>query len=338
MSRTRRAFTLVELLVVIAIIGILVALLLPAVQAAREAARRMSCSNNAKQIALACHNYVDTYKIFPTGNIWYLPPGVTYPPSPPAADIRPPGVNPQMGNHSQYYGVSFLGLILPFMEQQNVADLYNPREGTIGDTNRAYRSTHIDSYVCPSDLGATPNNKMNRYGGDWARASYGGNFGRELGGWRLFIDEYHGRYLDSWRKGVFGNLGSARIGDIRDGTSNTVAIWEIRAGTYPDDPRGCWALPRGINVGGCTHGDCHGINYLISNPDDLHQCHADREAKMPCWSGGDGQHGPKSLHPGGCNAGMADGSVQFMPETLTDAMIRSLNSISGRTNDPVPQY
>ncbi|GIW92533.1 MAG: hypothetical protein KatS3mg110_0574 [Pirellulaceae bacterium] len=97
----RKGFTLVELLVVIAIIGILVSLLLPAVQAAREASRRMACSNNLKQLALAVHNYHDTYKVFPPGGIT---PG-------------PCCSTPSAGTWTLF--------ILPFLEQQTVADQYN---------------------------------------------------------------------------------------------------------------------------------------------------------------------------------------------------------------------
>ncbi|MBM4089744.1 MAG: DUF1559 domain-containing protein [Planctomycetes bacterium] len=335
MVRIKRGFTLVELLVVIAIIGILVALLLPAVQAAREAGRRMSCSNNMKQIGIGLHNYHDVFKIFPSGNLWYMPPGMSYPPSPPAADIRPPGLNPNvMGTTAvQFYGKSWMGLLLSYVEKENVANLHDWRAGTADNINRAYRSQHIPTYCCPSDPGASADNKCTQYGGDWARSSYGANFGREVGaGWRLEIDEYHGIYMNRWRRGVFGNLGSARMQEIKDGTAYTVAVWEIRAGVDERDPRGVWALYRGVNVGGCTEGDCQGINSLQPGwaPDDVHHCISEPTQKMPCWSGGDGQHGPKSSHPQGCMATMADGSVQFMSETLTIGVIRALNSISGQ--------
>ena len=109
-GRARFGFTLVELLVVIAIIGILVALLLPAVQAAREAARRMSCTNNLKQQALALHNYHDTYKVFPPGNLncrnW-------------------PRCHATAYNYGGPHLTTWTIAILPFMEQQPLDDLYN---------------------------------------------------------------------------------------------------------------------------------------------------------------------------------------------------------------------
>jgi prepilin-type N-terminal cleavage/methylation domain-containing protein len=120
MSRSR-GFTLIELLVVIAIIGILVALLLPAVQAAREAARRSSCQNNLKQIAIACHNYHDT-----TGKL------------PPAS------VSPTLA------GSSGFAAILPFMEQSNLYTLYDFSKGNSDPVNLAAVSQRIPTYICPS--------------------------------------------------------------------------------------------------------------------------------------------------------------------------------------------
>jgi prepilin-type N-terminal cleavage/methylation domain-containing protein len=123
-SRKRIGFTLVELLVVIAIIGILVALLLPAVQAAREAARRMSCGNNLKQIGLSCHNYHDTYKTFPPGNI--TPGNCCGTPS----------------------AATWTLFILPFLEQQPLHDRYNFNLWNDGNPGRSGRTGGPNAAVC----------------------------------------------------------------------------------------------------------------------------------------------------------------------------------------------
>jgi prepilin-type processing-associated H-X9-DG protein len=135
-----------------------------------------------------------------------------------------------------------------------------------------------------------------------------------------------------------GVSGAARQADVTDGNSNTAFVWEVRAATSGNDPRGVWALYRGTIEGGCTQGDCRGLNYQRSNPDDLQHCVRDVRQNMPCWSGGDGQHGGKSRHTGGAHVGFGDGRVKFISDSTNDiAVLRAIHTISGNEGQ-IPEF
>ncbi|MEM8735280.1 MAG: DUF1559 domain-containing protein, partial [Planctomycetota bacterium] len=166
---SRRGFTLVELLVVIAIIGILVGLLLPAVQAAREAARRMQCSNNLKQLALACHNYESAHRAFP----YAFTPAIT------------PYARNADNNNQESWGWG--ALILPFIEQTNLyqqlgvtdyslrALIANENPSIANTVARPLLETGLDAFICPSDAGAGDRIHQQRH--------FGGGVGTRIAGW-----------------------------------------------------------------------------------------------------------------------------------------------------------
>ncbi len=314
---TSRAFTLVELLVVIAIIGILVALLLPAVQAAREAARRMQCSNNLKQIALSCHNYHDTYKVFPPG-------GVT------------PGNccgTPSAGTWALF--------ILPFLEQQPLHDQYdfnlwndaNPgRSGATGGVNAAVCMTKIPSYICPSDINtqtATRPESGPGNGMDYAPGSYRAVSGASTGDcWldanqsnsfctsnRGVLHHVGGRHLNRSGSGTFS---SESFSSIIDGTSNTLLIGEAHTLTN-NRRRSFWAY---------TYTSYNQSSISVGQPrvllGDYTRCVSigGRGGSNAC------KRGWGSFHPGALQFALADGSVRGIPETVDIGIGRDSTSVN----------
>ncbi len=210
----RNAFTLVELLVVIAIIGILVALLLPAVQAAREAARRVSCRNNLKQVGLATQLYHQTHGNFPSA--FFAHPDYWHP------------------------SWSWSTLLLPHVEQQALFDTLDVNGsqfhgGTGFATATDLTQTSLPVYVCPSDGGAV----LNHHKGEFARSSY-----RAVTGDILELDTTY--ESATTQTGVIYCNAQTRIADIRDGSSNTILIGECVLDPGEDDKVGAiWAGMRG---------------------------------------------------------------------------------------------
>ncbi len=205
MLRIRRAFTLVELLVVIAIIGILVALLLPAIQAVRESARKSSCRNNLHQIGLAMQNYESSFK--------KLPPGYKY----------------AAGPQGNALGHSWTDMILPFMELQSMYDQINFKLPIYDPVNAAVREIHIDSLICPTD-DVSPTGFVEMGNDRFAMACYVANFGTPD------LDADQEQKLDPaapnrpW--GPFYRNSKTKLKDITDGTSKTLMCGERQNGPF----------------------------------------------------------------------------------------------------------
>ena len=276
----RSAFTLVELLVVIAIIGILIALLLPAVQAAREAARRSQCSNNLKQIGLALHNYHDTFRSFPSLFI--------------VATSDPEFYSNCVKDNSdaQVESWAWSALILPFVEQQALHQSAGIGRGTLLQTHlNGLVRERVSVYRCPSDpgpdLGRTLGNFLT------AGTSNYGAINSHMSGQRLTSNN---------PTGSFWTDSSVRFQDITDGTSNTLAVSE------------CTTTLKGISMGpkkwaGCQLG-CNG-NCL-----DETALSGRWPINDTTGSGDQRVEAPSSSHPGGVQGLLHDGSVRFISETI----------------------
>ncbi|UUO05916.1 DUF1559 domain-containing protein [Blastopirellula sp. J2-11] len=195
---SKRGFTLVELLVVIAIIGVLIALLLPAVQQAREAARRMQCSNNLKQIGLALHNYHDTFNALP-------PLAIT-----PIGDPDDPGDFPMAGAVESWGWTAFL---LPFIEENNLYETAGIAKGVQLGTQLTLANTVVSGYRCPSDTGAAVDDPAQRF-----MNGAGSNYG-------AYNNSLSGNLTKTADGGFNLNL-SRKFRDVTDGLSNTLAIGE----------------------------------------------------------------------------------------------------------------
>jgi prepilin-type N-terminal cleavage/methylation domain-containing protein/prepilin-type processing-associated H-X9-DG protein len=376
-NRGRDAFTLIELLVVIAIIAVLIALLLPAVQSAREAARRIQCVNNLKQIGLACHNYVDTNLAYPSQSIqntatW------SWEPSWVAAIL------PMMEQAPAYNSINFS---LPMLEIGFVSPV-----ATGGMSNSTSGLLVIASLLCPSESLTHPVT----FGGDWGQCNYAGNYGGPG-----MISACNGVIVpskgDQWLK--FSNLGPISIAALTDGTSNTAMISEhlLAAAGALDGLADGYVSPH--VAGSATAKRClFQINSLSSTPDQglagvaaaqqlVSACKSIPGGTPPSSDGGagnswlytqgydtinlsythfmtpnsysctgpsvglfggfttDGANGgplaavtASSNHPGGVNMAMGDGSVKFVKNTIGQLTWWALGSRAGNEVIGADQY
>lgn len=293
MKLQRNGFTLVELLVVIAIIGILVALLLPAVQAAREAARRMSCSNNLKQVGLALHNYHDTHNGLPPGWAdWYGVYGETL--------------------HAAHANVA----ILPFLEQESLEELYDYGVAWDHTNNLDLATLMPDVYACPSTPGSGDIGPHGFQTSDYA-------YVRSASDWSAHLGSEHAMFeINKFRK----------FGDIIDGLSSTIMQYEsagrIRSYVYGQttaDPawwdgshrawtacfNASWFYPAEFTLD--PNGGEPTVYWFVgSNIINTHN-----------WTS------PYSFHPSGIQISLGDASVRFLSETVDLAVINGLTSIDG---------
>jgi prepilin-type N-terminal cleavage/methylation domain-containing protein len=310
--RSRTGFTLVELLVVIAIIGILIALLLPAVQAAREAARRMHCSNNLKQIGVALHAYHSAVGTFPPG-------GIT---------IGPCCSTPSKTN----WAIA----ILPYLEQGEVYDRYDQSAYNEALVNQYVREARMPPYACPSEMETDKLDRPDSGPGSgvlYRRGSYRCMEGKSDGtGWWDSSEnnsELPGGFPKSWR-GVLHTVGTnglkcESIDDVVDGTSHTLAVGEMASYTYATR-RTFWAY---TYTSYNTSAAVPQTRILLV---DFTRCVSidGLGGSNPC------KRGWGSYHPGGIGFLLCDGSVQFLRTDIDMNLFCDLATIAGGEEARLP--
>lgn len=334
-----RGFTLVEVLVVIAIIGILVALLLPAIQAARESARRVQCQNNLKQLAVAGLNYCDAKRHFPVG--------VEMP-------YAQAGNDPLTGGMENPFGPNWAVFLLPYFEQDNLYQQANtPAYPSVADVNnlsgyntawRMARTLSLPNLLCPSDQGMAADAFTDPLGRlperDWARGNYAANGGTA-------DSDHHIRGNNAVERAPFPGMNKgpvmaidfgAKLAQITDGTSTTFLFHEVRIGINSKDMRGTWALGfPGASLVVAGRDTNPTPNNAIEDADEIEACTSFYYPGI-----GTGDHmgcrnrvaygmaaQARSRHPGGVNSAFCDGHVQLINDSISQITWVELQS----TND-----
>jgi prepilin-type N-terminal cleavage/methylation domain-containing protein len=313
----RPAFTLIELLVVIAIIAILVSLLLPAVQQAREAARRTQCKNNLKQIGLALHNYHSTHRAFPPGFISIA-----------TTEFDPSGSSNQALEETGP-GWSNFAMILPFIDQANLAKQIDFNLPISDPSNQRARSTFVPGYQCPSDIFTQ---RVSAREGDAVAQTLGDVIVNDLApmsyvGCLAGADSksagYQGRYEEPGFNGMFHRGVSLTVADILDGTSNTIGIGERSSMFAPNG----WA---GVIPGAVTyHSDAIVDQRNLAGPQirpaiTMNTVHVRSSGPGSPSSTTGSPGGFWSPHPGGCQFMLMDGSVRMINQDIDIITFRNL--------------
>jgi prepilin-type N-terminal cleavage/methylation domain-containing protein len=358
----RRGFTLVELLVVIAIIGVLVGLLLPAVQAAREAARRMSCSNNMRQICLSIANFESARKKLPPSSINLSSGTASATVQQQLLEFRKDGTDGTLNAH--YANQCFLTIILPFMEANNVINAqtagapggYSVKLDWWHPQNRAAASTPIASYQCPSSpgekfvdttrLGTGDRNRFAGSAGDWRPAVTDymavnrGNWNASGAAWNILTQNNPPFPGDQGVRGGMATNEFTKYAAITDGLSNTLTISEAAArparwssnnkleeyaggtGAYMNGP---WAHQgNDIAVDGAWF-NSGATPPQFANISSTTAANSPNKCSINCTNQGE----IYSFHSGGAHGGLGDASIQFMSNSID---LRVLMLISARAD------
>jgi prepilin-type N-terminal cleavage/methylation domain-containing protein/prepilin-type processing-associated H-X9-DG protein len=371
-----RGFTLIEVLIAIAIIGLLVSLSIPAIQAAREAARRTQCISNLRQLGVALNAYQVARRVLPPMIVW-TPVG-----EPLGEGILAPGVVDRLlrdtasDDGPDRAHANWLCMLLPYLDESALAATIDFSVPIGHSNNKSARATDLSILKCPSDIYNGSDNHFQRISSfgtadeGYARNNYAMNAGTNesclMGNFSVshlpdkkctdgyWVDGNDLRTVRrAWGSGIGGVNKSMAFREFPSGLSKMVAIDEIRAGVNSADPRGVWAL--GFIGASATAG--HGVHRQAGRPNNPHpesdvvaNCakvqqlagNADALAAMrmgchPWWiPGASFEAGARSLHPGGINLLMLDGSVHFVLDEIDADVWHNMHRRDNRAQLDLP--